>query len=115
MDPLGVPSCEAMVTVGRVAIVAAAVGLSLENCVMAFAQIWLWAKGSDASCKGLAQDLGETLPSLSEPTFSPPRLVLPSSFTILHKYLKLDRRPVYFCKAMGIKKRLAIESGSTGL
>ena len=36
MDPLGVPSCEAMVTVGRVAIVAGLVGVNLVDCILDF-------------------------------------------------------------------------------
>lgn len=42
-----------MVTVGRVAIVAALVRLNFVDCVLDFAQFWLWAEEECASCGGL--------------------------------------------------------------
>lgn len=55
VDPLGVPSCEAMVTVGRVAIVVEMVCRSFVGCAVGFAHIWLWAVLKCASCKRLAR------------------------------------------------------------
>lgn len=44
-----------MVTVGRVAMFAAMICLNLVDCVLRFAQFWLWVEKDCASCKGLAR------------------------------------------------------------